>query len=54
MDNAVGVLVANRPRLLQEMVMSALAEQEGFNVVGEANAKFTRRRWKRAKKGCWK
>jgi chemotaxis response regulator CheB len=37
MGNAVRVLVANRPRLLREMVMSALAEQEGINVVGEAD-----------------
>jgi chemotaxis response regulator CheB len=37
MENAVRVLVANRPRLLREMVMSALAEQEGINVVGEAD-----------------
>src|SRR5258708_34229570 len=37
MENAVRVLVANRPRLLREMVMSALAEQEGIDVVGEAD-----------------
>jgi chemotaxis response regulator CheB len=35
-ENAVRVLVANRPRLLREMVMSALSEQPGINVVGEA------------------
>jgi chemotaxis response regulator CheB len=34
--NEVRVLVANRPRLLREMVLSALSEQEGINVVGEA------------------
>ena len=37
MENAVRVLVANRPRLLREMVLSALAEQKGINVVGEAD-----------------
>ena len=36
MENEVRVLVANRPRLLREMVLSALSEQEGINVVGEA------------------
>jgi AmiR/NasT family two-component response regulator len=35
-ENAVRVLVANRPRLLREMVLSALSEQAGINVVGEA------------------
>ena len=35
--NEVRVLVANRPRLLREMVLSALSEQEGINVVGEAD-----------------
>ena len=34
--NVVRVLVANRPRLLREMVLSALSEQEGINVVGES------------------
>jgi chemotaxis response regulator CheB len=37
MENTVRVLVANRPRLLREMVLSALAEQKGINVVGEAD-----------------
>src|SRR5256885_1644788 len=36
MENTVRVLVANRPRLLREMVLSALSEQEGIDVVGEA------------------
>ena len=35
-ENAVRVLVANRPRLLREMVLSTLSEQVGINVVGEA------------------
>jgi AmiR/NasT family two-component response regulator len=34
-ENAVRVLVANRPRLLREMVLSALSEHEGIDVVGE-------------------
>jgi AmiR/NasT family two-component response regulator len=36
MDPSVRVLVANRPRLLREMVLSTLAEQAGISVVGEA------------------
>ena len=35
-ENAVRVLVANRPRLLREMVLTALSEQAGIDVVGEA------------------
>ena len=35
-EKAVRVLVANRPRLLREMVLSALSEQAGIDVVGEA------------------
>jgi AmiR/NasT family two-component response regulator len=35
MENDVRVLVANRPRLLREMVLSALSEQTGICVVGE-------------------
>ena len=31
----VRVLVANRPRLLRELVLSTLSEQPGINVVGE-------------------
>jgi AmiR/NasT family two-component response regulator len=37
MENAVRVLVANRPRLLREMVLSTLAEQTGIDVVGETD-----------------
>lgn len=37
MENPVRVLVANRPRLLREMVLTALAEQSGIDVVGEAD-----------------
>jgi chemotaxis response regulator CheB len=36
MESTVRVLVANRPRLLREMVLSALSEQPGIDVVGEA------------------
>jgi AmiR/NasT family two-component response regulator len=36
METNVRVLVANRPRLLRELVMSTLAEQEGISIVGEA------------------
>jgi chemotaxis response regulator CheB len=37
MEKTVRVLVANRPRLLREMVLSALSEQPGIQVVGEAD-----------------
>jgi AmiR/NasT family two-component response regulator len=36
METNVRVLVANRPRLLRELVLSTLSEQAGINVVGEA------------------
>ena len=36
MDTKVRVLVANRPRLMRELVLSTLAEQSGIRVVGEA------------------
>lgn len=35
-ETAVRVLVANRPRLLREMVLTALSEQAGIDIVGEA------------------
>ena len=35
MEADVRVLVANRPRLLRELVLSTLCEQPGINVVGE-------------------
>jgi len=34
-EEDVRVLVANRPRLLRELVLSTLSEQPGINVVGE-------------------
>jgi AmiR/NasT family two-component response regulator len=35
MEANIRVLVANRPRLLRELVLSTLSEQEGINIVGE-------------------
>jgi chemotaxis response regulator CheB len=36
MDPSVRVMVANRPRLLRELVLSTLSGQAGIDVVGEA------------------
>ena len=36
MESSVRVLVANRPRLLRELVLSTLSGQAGIEVVGEA------------------
>jgi len=36
METSVRVLVANRPRLLRELVLSTLSDQAGIRVVGEA------------------
>jgi chemotaxis response regulator CheB len=36
MDTSIRVLVANRPRLLRELVLATLSEQAGILVVGEA------------------
>jgi chemotaxis response regulator CheB len=36
METNVRVLVANRPRLLRELLLSTLSEQAGINIVGEA------------------
>jgi AmiR/NasT family two-component response regulator len=35
MESSVRVVVANRPRLLRELVLSTLSEQAGISVVGE-------------------
>lgn len=35
METSIRVLVANRPRLLRELVLSTLSEQAGINIVGE-------------------
>jgi chemotaxis response regulator CheB len=37
METVIRVLVANRPRLLRELVMSTLSEQAGISVVGETD-----------------
>jgi DNA-binding NarL/FixJ family response regulator len=37
METSVRVLVANRPRLLRELVLSTLSEQAGISIVGEAD-----------------
>ncbi len=37
MDTSIRVLVANRPRLLRELVLSTLSEQAGISVVGETD-----------------
>jgi DNA-binding NarL/FixJ family response regulator len=36
METSIRVLVANRPRLLRELVLSTLSEQTGISIVGEA------------------
>ena len=38
MDTSIRVLVANRPRLLRELVLSTLSEQAGISVVGETDS----------------
>jgi DNA-binding NarL/FixJ family response regulator len=35
METSIRVLVANRPRLLRELVLSTLSEQQGISIVGE-------------------
>ena len=37
METTIRVLVANRPRLLRQLVMSTLSEQAGISVVGETD-----------------
>jgi len=37
METIIRVLVANRPRLLRELVMTTLSEQAGISVVGETD-----------------
>lgn len=36
METSIRLLVANRPRLLRELVLSTLSEQTGISIVGEA------------------
>ena len=35
MEKAIRVLVANRPRLMRELILEALADQPDFEIVGE-------------------
>ncbi|MGB2673265.1 MAG: hypothetical protein WA621_14455 [Candidatus Acidiferrum sp.] len=35
METSIRVLVANRPRLMRELVLSTLSEQAGISIVGE-------------------
>jgi DNA-binding NarL/FixJ family response regulator len=35
MDKAIRVLVANRPRLMRELILETLADQPGIEIVGE-------------------
>jgi chemotaxis response regulator CheB len=37
MDASIRVLVANRPRLFRELVLSTLSEQAGISVVGQTD-----------------
>jgi DNA-binding NarL/FixJ family response regulator len=35
MEKAIRILVANRPKLMRELILSTLAEQPGIEIVGE-------------------
>jgi len=35
MENAIRILVANRPRLMRELILEMLADQPDFEIVGE-------------------
>jgi DNA-binding NarL/FixJ family response regulator len=37
MDKAIRVLVANRPKLIRELILTALADQPGIEIVGEVS-----------------
>lgn len=37
MDRAIRVLVANRPRLMRELILSTFADQPGIEIVGEVS-----------------
>ncbi len=37
MDKAIRILVANRPRLMRELILSTLADQPGIEIVGEVS-----------------
>ena len=38
MEKAIRILVANRPRLMRESILEALADQPDFEIVGEVGA----------------
>ncbi len=37
MDKAIRILVANRPRLMRELILSTLTDQPGIEIVGEVS-----------------
>jgi DNA-binding NarL/FixJ family response regulator len=37
MDKVIRILVANRPRLMRELILSTLADQPGIEIVGEVS-----------------
>ena len=37
MQRATRILVANRPRLMREVILSALVDQPGIEIVGEVS-----------------
>ena len=37
MDKAIRILVANRPKLIRELILTALADQPGIEIVGEVS-----------------
>lgn len=37
MDRAIRILVANRPKLIRELILTALADQPGIEIVGEVS-----------------
>ncbi len=37
MDKAIRILVANRPRLMRELILTTLADQPGIEIVGEVS-----------------
>ncbi len=37
MDKAIRILIANRPRLMRDLILSTLADQPGIEIVGEVS-----------------
>ena len=37
MEKAIRILVANRPKLMRELILATLADQPGIEIVGEAS-----------------